>query len=415
MAETYLPRKVLLVEDEPVTLEFAQKMLLQKGYEVFSCVNGKEAVAAWQKGLFPVVITDIYMPEMNGEELINYLNNTPENPIILVISGEKDVNFVLNILRKGVFDYLIKPLERDQFIYKVDKAFELANYRRLCRQLAEEREILHAQKIDWNTWKEILLHRDSEKREINLFHNLKASLSQSAGFGGLLSLIPLIPLQAKENGDVYEIPRDLIQLILKNSEVARMALDKIDEISNAITVEYKLIPFSLKKILDLFWEIKQKYQDILTIKNQTLLIGEIKKSLLEREIFLENRFFSLCIQELLLNACKFSEEKSEIKVLFDVGKNKFHISFISSPTVNKFKVKQIPSGYERYLFDPFFRLHMGIDERYNSLDFGLGLTMVERVLRRMNGSIVAKNIFDYSNLNQPKDVKINFDIEFPLK
>ncbi|MCS6985682.1 MAG: response regulator [Leptospiraceae bacterium] len=408
-------RTVILAEDDPVTLTLAQKMLTEKGYEVIACKDGLEALEYFLQKPVPVVITDIYMPHLSGEELIEKLNQTAQKPVIVVISTEENVHFVLKILRQGVYDYLIKPLKRDEFVYKVDKAFELAHYRELCYHLAQEREILHAQKIDWERWKEILLHRESEKRELNLFQNIKASLSQAAGFGNLLALIPLIPLQSKKEDDFYKVRVDLVELLLDNADTARLALEKIDEISNAISANYDLRAISLEELYNFISRQIEDSEPWLQIKNQTISLAELPQQLAAKEVDVDLHYFELAFKELLLNSCKFSEENSDIKILLEVERDKLHISLISSPTVNKFKVRHIPSGYERHLFEPFFRMHAEVDERYKSLNYGLGLTMVERVLRKMHGSIIARNLREYARIGERALIRINFDIQFKVK
>ncbi len=414
MLNTEPIRNVLLVEDDPATLMIARKILEQKGYTVETADNGKTALEKFNTGSFPVVITDIYMPEIGGIELIERLSQTGEDPVVVVISSEKDISIVLDIMRRGVYDYIVKPLNRDDFVFKIDKAFELAKYRNLCRDVMQEREILHTSKTDWNSWKEAILRRNNEKIDLNLFHNLKTSFSQSAGFGGLLSIIPFIPMQAKKIDGFYQVPEEIIDLLLKNSDAARKTFEKFDEISNAISKNYQMKPVSLLDLWNLVNETAVGLEPVTAIKNQRIRLSDYKEGARERMVAIEPDYLKSSIQELMINACKFSEENTTIKILFDQLQDKFHISFINSPTQNKFSSRGIPQGYEKLIFEPFFRLHGSVDERFETLDFGIGLTMAERIIRKMNGSIIVRNLLDHSDLSKPKELKVNFDIQLPL-
>ena len=70
---------ILLVEDNEINLEIMQSQLVSLGYQVDTAVNGKDALAKYQKKTYDVILTDIEMPEMNGYELTEKIRRLEEN------------------------------------------------------------------------------------------------------------------------------------------------------------------------------------------------------------------------------------------------------------------------------------------------------------------------------------------------
>jgi len=74
----------------------------------------------------------------------------------------------------------------------------------------------------------------------------------------------------------------------------------------------------------------------------------------------------------------------------------------------------IPKEYEKVVFEPFYRLSKLVYEKYNTLDFGIGLTFVEKIVARHGGEIFAENIVDYSDITKDPQVKVNLMISLPF-
>ena len=103
--------RVLIAEDEAPILHFLTKVVTGFGYEVTGVPNGAKALEEHQKNPFPVIVTDLNMPVMSGEELIDRIGSM-ENipfPIIIVLTSLNDIKKVIEIMKKGVFDYQVKP------------------------------------------------------------------------------------------------------------------------------------------------------------------------------------------------------------------------------------------------------------------------------------------------------------------
>ncbi len=100
--------KILLVDDEEISLLFAQEMLRKSGYSVETAVNGEEALALYRVdgANIDLVLSDIIMPRMNGIELASELRKLNSNVRIILMTGhsldleEKDIDFIKGIIKK---------------------------------------------------------------------------------------------------------------------------------------------------------------------------------------------------------------------------------------------------------------------------------------------------------------------------
>ena len=105
------PKKILVVDDEPMVCE-AVKMLLEfDGHQVVTAVNGNEALALFDHGGFDVVITDYTMPGMKGDELALALKaRLPAQPVIMLTAHAEMIKTVAVPL-KGVDQLVSKPFQ----------------------------------------------------------------------------------------------------------------------------------------------------------------------------------------------------------------------------------------------------------------------------------------------------------------
>lgn len=106
--------KILVVEDEPITNQMVCSLIKQlRPCEVVAAFDGQEAIELLTEDTFQLVITDVVMPEVDGFELIEYMNDVNiKTPVIVLtsLSGEKDVIKGYNY---PIEDYLLKPIKVD--------------------------------------------------------------------------------------------------------------------------------------------------------------------------------------------------------------------------------------------------------------------------------------------------------------
>ncbi len=116
--------QILLVEDERVTRHRIQKMLEDAGYDVTPATNGKEALSCLDKETFDLMLLDIWMPEMNGLDVLNELSNGASCPKVVVMTADDTPQTLVDAVRHQAYQYLAKPVEPDELLAVVEKAIQ---------------------------------------------------------------------------------------------------------------------------------------------------------------------------------------------------------------------------------------------------------------------------------------------------
>jgi serine phosphatase RsbU (regulator of sigma subunit) len=107
---SFFLKKVLLIDDEPLVRESMSIYLEDSGYLVMEASNGIEGLELFHSFKPDVILCDLRMPKMDGLHFLSRLNQcSPETPLIM-ISGVGQIHDVVEALRLGALDYLIKPI-----------------------------------------------------------------------------------------------------------------------------------------------------------------------------------------------------------------------------------------------------------------------------------------------------------------
>ena len=116
--------KVLIAEDEDITLKHLVNTLKSEGYDVSGTQNGLDALHMIEQDYFDLIITDIKMPGMTGIELLSNVKSKYPETAVIVITGFGTIGSAIEAIRKGAVDYLTKPFDLDELLMKSKKIYE---------------------------------------------------------------------------------------------------------------------------------------------------------------------------------------------------------------------------------------------------------------------------------------------------
>ncbi len=102
--------RILIVEDEPISLEMLSKTL-KEDFNVLTADNGKKGFELYKKFNPHIIISDLNMPIMNGIELIQKIRELDQNSKIIITTFKNDVQTLLQATELKLFKYLIKPID----------------------------------------------------------------------------------------------------------------------------------------------------------------------------------------------------------------------------------------------------------------------------------------------------------------
>ncbi|MDI9571100.1 MAG: sigma-54 dependent transcriptional regulator [Pseudomonadota bacterium] len=118
--------RILIAEDDRLNLQNLQELLESHGYETLGVVDGKQALEAFSRDSYDLVITDLRMPNMDGLELLRRIKELNADQLVILVTGYGSVQSAVDAMKMGAFDYITKPLKDDLVRLTVSRALSFA-------------------------------------------------------------------------------------------------------------------------------------------------------------------------------------------------------------------------------------------------------------------------------------------------
>jgi DNA-binding NtrC family response regulator len=115
--------EILIVDDEVAFLETVIKRLRRRKLRVRSAHSGKEALRCLEQAPVDVVVLDVKMPGMDGIQVLREIKSRHPLVEVIMLTGHASVDSAIEGMELGAFDYLMKPLELEELIYKIQDAY----------------------------------------------------------------------------------------------------------------------------------------------------------------------------------------------------------------------------------------------------------------------------------------------------
>jgi two-component system response regulator PilR (NtrC family) len=133
-----MSKSILIVEDEKVLRESMAELLAEEGYDVAQAPDGKAAHAMILERPVDLILSDVRMPEMDGMALLaNVKQIAPQTPVIM-ITAYGTVESAVAAMRGGAYDYLLKPVQFDDVLLKVERALQYGEMSRTQQVMTEQ-------------------------------------------------------------------------------------------------------------------------------------------------------------------------------------------------------------------------------------------------------------------------------------
>jgi DNA-binding NtrC family response regulator len=116
--------KVLMVDDEVDFLDTLIKRLKKRGLDVAGVKSGEEALKFLEGGPVDVVLLDVKMPGMDGMEVLRLVKERFPLTEVIMLTGHANVEVAIKGMEMGAFDYLMKPMDIDELVFKVEDAYK---------------------------------------------------------------------------------------------------------------------------------------------------------------------------------------------------------------------------------------------------------------------------------------------------
>jgi DNA-binding NtrC family response regulator len=123
---------VLLVDDEKDFLDVLTKRLRKRKLRLVGVSSGEEAIDVIQRTPIDVVVLDMRMPRMDGLQTLREIKRIDPAIEVIMLTGHANVETAVKGMELGAFDYLIKPVDMDEFLYKLQDAYKKKSMGEQC-------------------------------------------------------------------------------------------------------------------------------------------------------------------------------------------------------------------------------------------------------------------------------------------
>jgi len=399
---------VLIVEDSEEFQLIIQDFLGQMGIESAVAANGKEALEIIKDREFSIFIVDLMMPVMDGATLIPLLKKKLPDAIIVVQSSIDSPQSIIEIMKLGVFDYIMKPIDPALFRDTVEKALEF----RYLKDMETYQSMNAGKKIrnqlDWLNYKELRRLKDRDYAGIKSVYNLRTTMNQGAGIGAIISMLDLLKGNVVTKGENYLVQKDIMDFIFSNNDYLRMQVNGLVEVSEILENPMNFNVTSTSAIIVLINSVLDRIDPHASKRNLTFTRPTLEVTA-EVEVNLER--LEDAISEIMVNAFKFALRGSKVYVMTRISRGFFWLSVLNEVD----DMAAITAENEKLVIEPFFSI-MPPNETIADIEkfsLGLGLTVVDNVAKKHRGQFMIHSVRDRTRSEEREGVMA--ELILPLK
>ncbi len=213
-------KTVLIVEDEKMIRQGIKTMIMRSGVPVdviIECNNGEMALEVIKEQEIDVMFTDIRMPKMDGIELVQKMQECEHIPVTVAISGYDDFSYAVEMMRNGVREYILKPIEREKITAVLTK---------LNQEIEEQKEKERkSQQIGYQQLKHYIQAESMPEEEIQTIEEQYAAYFDMGDYSVCCRNEKArrnatgenyIYLPKMEVSEIFIVPQEKLNILLKN-------------------------------------------------------------------------------------------------------------------------------------------------------------------------------------------------------
>jgi DNA-binding response OmpR family regulator len=216
---------ILLIEDEARLRHNLQILLQGEGFCVVTAEHGAEGLQRLQEAPFDLVITDLVMPEMDGFQVMEYLQDHHLDTVVVVITAYASTESAIQALRRGAYDYITKPFDIDVLHIVIKRALEKARLQKALRHYLSELE----QRVEERTHE----LTDAKTRLEQALADLQAAQEPLIQTARLHAMGEATTAVAHELADPLTIIVSLAQVLAKEATAGGRMKAQLEQISEA--------------------------------------------------------------------------------------------------------------------------------------------------------------------------------------
>jgi len=404
-------RTLLLVEDDPIQQALIERMVSQLPYllTVATCVE--DAMAAFAKGYHEIVLCDINLPgHRSGVDLLRELKKLSNPPVVVMCTVDNAIQSVIDSMRLGAFDYIIKPAQQHEIAGVLAHAAEQAQTIAAARIAERERAEHQSQLFVRRRIAEQLVRRQNDKFGKILFGNMFTAFSQGRGVGSLTTLVAMLVGSPHADQKNYLVSKEILDLIFENQDAVNAMIEMFSEMHLLVSQGFALQETTLEAFHKTVRDLVNQMAPTIKIGGHSVVVSDLPPRFSGELLKLNIDYMRKALQELIMNALKFSPEESTILVLVEYHFTRLLITVLNEPIAG---AEEISVEQRRMVFEPYYRISRVVREKYRTLEYGLGLSFVDQIVTIHQGKVRCTMLKNYIKGEMAAENIVSFEIELP--
>jgi DNA-binding NtrC family response regulator len=116
--------KILICDNDETFCYLLKEQLLEEGYSVDAVYDGKYAIEAVKSTNYDVLLLDLDMPEVPGEEVLKFVTDYNQSLQVIILSGQSEMRKAIDCIKSGAYDFITKPYDFEQLLITINRALE---------------------------------------------------------------------------------------------------------------------------------------------------------------------------------------------------------------------------------------------------------------------------------------------------
>ena len=159
--------RILVIDDDSTIADILKEFLSTDGRYVRACYNGKSAIDLLKKEPFDIIIVDLVMPDIGGEEVLKFAKRRYPDIVVIILTGHASVESAIMAIKEGAYDYIKKPCRLDEIGITIQNAIEKIKLNRENKKLVEKLKKLYRELNDIR--REHDLYEEKDNKDLVFF------------------------------------------------------------------------------------------------------------------------------------------------------------------------------------------------------------------------------------------------------
>ena len=360
--------RLLIVDDEQAQMKAMCSTLELEGYVAQGFTSAKQALQAMREDRFDVVITDLTMPEMDGIEFLKAAREIDSRTIGIVMTGHGTIDTAVAAMKAGAFDYILKPFTLRLIRPVLERALAFRNLMNENVELRRTEEVIRSLNaslercVEERTRQLTDANKELEAFAHSISHDLRAPLRAVNNFTHLL--MDECQDQLNEHAQRY------IERVLGGVQRMESLIEDLMRLSRVNGADLR------RTEIDVSHMVASIVSELRAREPGRRIHTAIRDGL---SVDADPQLLRIALENLIDNAWKFTRNADEAQIEF------------GEADAGTFYVRDNGAGfntsYAKDLFVPFRRLHTAAEFPGS----GIGLSIVQRIIRRHGGQISAES------------------------